>query len=219
MSQFNDKPIIIIGAGGHAQVLLDTLLCMGNSNILGFTDVNAQLWGQRLLNFPILGGDEVLDRYSPENILLVNGLGSIGSTSLRQKIFLQKKLLGYHFASVIHPSAIISSFVELGEGVQILAGAVVQTNCKIAENVIINTRAILDHDCIIAAHSHIAPNAVLSGGVLLGAGVHVGTGACVIQGITAGSESIIGAGAVVISNVSAKTKVIGIPAREYKKNV
>ena len=158
MPQFHDKPIIIIGAGGHAQVLLDTLLSMGNNNILGFTDANAQLWGQRLLNCPVLGGDEVLDHYSPKNVLLVNGLGSIGSTSLRQKIFLQKKLSGYHFASVIHPSAIISSFVELSEGVQILAGAVVQTNCDIAENVIVNTRATLDHDCIIAAHVHIAPN-------------------------------------------------------------
>lgn len=216
MSYFHNKPIIIIGAGGHAQVLLDTLLSMENNNILGFTENNPQLWGQKLLNFPILGGDEVLERYSPENILLVNGLGSIGSTNLRQKIFLQKKLLGYHFASVIHPSAIISSFIELGEGVQILAGAVVQTNCKIAENVIVNTRAILDHDCIIAAHSHIAPNAVLSGSVQLGMGVHIGTGACVIQGIKIGCESIIGAGAVVLSNVSAKTKVIGIPAREMK---
>jgi len=216
MPQFHDKPIIIIGAGGHAQVLLDTLLCMGNSNILGFTDTNTQLWGRKLLDFPVLGDDEVLNNYSPENILLVNGLGSIGLTNLRQKNFLQKKLSGYHFASVIHPSAIISSFTELGEGVQILAGAVVQTNCKIAENVIVNTRATLDHDCIIAAHSHIAPNAVLSGGVQLGIGVHVGTGACVIQGIKVGRESIIGAGAGVLSNVSAKTKVIGIPAREMK---
>ncbi|HEX3032888.1 MAG TPA: NeuD/PglB/VioB family sugar acetyltransferase, partial [Bacillota bacterium] len=133
---------------------------------------------------------------------------------LRSKLFDKFKADGYSFASVIHPSAIIGYDVELGEGVQILAGAIIQPGSRVGANTIINTKASLDHDCIIGAQVHVAPGVTMSGNVRIADGVHIGTGAVLIQGISVGRNSLVGAGAVVIRDVTAESTVVGVPAKE-----
>ena len=120
---------------------------------------------------------------------LVNGLGSVGNTELRAGIYYKFKKLGYSFCQVIHPTAILAKDCILGEGVQVMAGVVVNTGTRIAADSIINTGAVVDHDCVIGSHVHIAPGATLSGGVHVGDGSHIGTGATVIQGVSIGSRS------------------------------
>lgn len=144
---------------------------------------------------------------------LVNGLGSVMNTALRADIFNKFKNLGYNFRQVVHPSAIIAKDCILGECVQIMAGAVVNTGTNIAANSIINTGAVVDHECIIGSHVHIAPGVTLSGGVLVGDGSHIGAGATVIQGVSIGRNALIGAGAVVLKDVPPNAKVVGVPAR------
>ncbi|KLU62646.1 putative acetyltransferase EpsM [Peptococcaceae bacterium CEB3] len=208
------KALIIIGAGGHAKVLLDILLAQ-KADILGLTDADTASpgVGRHVLGVPVLGGDSQVPEHSPEDIRLVNALGSVGRIGKRREIFQHFKALGYSFASVFHPAAIISRLTELGEGVQLMAGVVVQAGVVLGDNVLVNTRASVDHDCRIGAHAHLAPGAILSGGVTLGEGVHVGTGAVIIQGITVGEGSVIGAGAVVIRDVPSGVTVAGNPAR------
>lgn len=208
----NDKAVIVIGAGGHAKVLIDALL-LNSCTVLGVLDSDPNLSGTNLLGCPVLGNDELLEGYPADEVSLVNAIGSIDLPLLRRKIFLLFKQQGYEFKSVIHPSAIVSDHSEVQEGAQIMAGAVIQAGVTLAENVIINTRASVDHDCRISAHSHIAPGATLSGGVMVGTGVHVGSGATLIQGIEIGDDVTVGAGAVVVSNVPAGVKIAGVPAR------
>ena len=81
----------------------------------------------------------------------------VGPNSLRTKIYQHFTQLGYSFKSVIHQTAIIAPSVTLGEGVQMMAGTIAQTNVKIADNTIINTGAQIDHDCMIREHIHITP--------------------------------------------------------------
>lgn len=206
------KPLIIVGAGGQAKVLLDILL-LRNAEILGLTDAVPLAQGTEVLGLPVLGGDDRVLEYSPEDVQLVNALGSVGHVRKRREVFQRFKALGYSFASVFHPAAVISRYADLGEGVQIMAGAVVQAGSVLGDNVLINTRVSVDHDCRIGAHAHLAPGVTLSGGVTLAQGVHVGIGAIIIQGITVGEGSVIGAGAVVISDVPPGVTVTGIPAR------
>lgn len=206
------KPLIIIGNGGHASVLTETLL-LQNEIILGFTAPIVEKNGFQL---SYLGTDEIIKNYMPTEIELILGIGSIGSSSLRKKIYNQFISLNYHFKSVIHPSAILAPSVQLGKGVQVMAGAILQTNTNIADNSIINTGVIIDHDCTIESHVHIAPGCKLSGGVHIQSGTHIGTGAAVIQGIHIGSNCLIGAGAVVVKNIQDNLKVIGVPAKEVK---
>lgn len=205
-------PVIILGAGGHAKVLIEALLA-SSAVIAGIADPDPALVGTTILTVPVLGGDYVVDEFPPSEIQLVNGLGSVGIPARRQKLFVTFCNKGYSFARVVHPSAVIASDVELGEGSQIMAGAVIQPGCRIGINSIINTRASVDHDCIIGDHVHVAPGVTLSGGVSIGACSHIGTGATVIQGISIGTESIIGAGSVVLKEVRPFVTVVGVPAR------
>jgi UDP-perosamine 4-acetyltransferase len=204
------QPLILVGSGGHARVLLSTLLLL-DARVLGVVDPDKSR--AELLGIPYLGGDDAVFRYDPGQVMLINGLGSVASIENRLRVYESYRSRGYRFTSVIHPSAIIASETLLADGVQIMAGAILQTGCVVEENCIINTGARVDHDCVIRAHAHLAPGAVLSGNVHVGSRSHVGAGATVIQGVHIGSDSIIGAGAVVLSDVPARCTVVGIPAR------
>lgn len=208
-------PVLVLGAGGHAKVLVEALLA-GAAVVAGIVDADPKLNGMQLLGVPVLGGDELIETFPPSEILLVNGIGSVGLPVRRRELFELFKNRGYRFATVVHPSAIIASDVELEEGAQIMAGAVIQPGSRIGSNAVINTRVSVDHDCSIGAHTHIAPGVTLSGAVTVGASSHVGTGATVIQGVTIGSHSVIGAGTLVLKDVPSSVTVVGVPARVVK---
>ncbi|MDA8094284.1 MAG: acetyltransferase [Betaproteobacteria bacterium] len=211
-----DNPLIIIGAGGHAKVLIDTLLLLP-VKILGATDAASGKHGGNVLGVPILGNDQEILRHSPDTVSLVNGIGSVRAPILRGDIYARFKGMGYHFAGVVHPSAFISRTAELSAGVQVMAGAIVQTGCLVGSNTIINTGALVDHDCQIGEHVHIAPGTTLSGEVTIGEGSHIGTGATIIQGIRIGAGCLVAAGAVVIEDVPDGRTVAGVPARTLNK--
>jgi sugar O-acyltransferase (sialic acid O-acetyltransferase NeuD family) len=210
------KNIVILGAGGHAMVLLDCLM-MNKRKILGFLEKNSLNKSDSAAKRPpILGSDDHLKKLSPQKVELVNGVGSVKSLEKRRDIFRACKDLKFKFATVIHPKSIVSKTAKIGEGVQILAGAIVQPNSQIGMNSIINTGAIVEHDCSVGDHVHIASGAILSGGVSVGSESHIGAGATIKQGITIGNRCVIGAGAVVIKNVSNGETVVGVPAEPVK---
>jgi UDP-perosamine 4-acetyltransferase len=207
----SNLPAIILGAGGHAKVLID-LARLVSMKILGITDPATGI--KELMDVPVLGGDEILDKFSPDEVVLINAVGSAGRPDQRKKVFEKFKSRGYTFPVMIHPSAVIAEGVSLSEGVQVMAGVVIQTSVMIGENTLINTRSSIDHDSIVGKHVHLAPGVTLSGNVGIGDNVHVGTGSSVIQGIKIGSDSVIGAGSVVVHDVVTGTTVTGVPARE-----
>lgn len=204
--------VIVVGAGGHARVLIDALQRAG-IQILFATDADPGKHGRSLLGVPVIGGDEALAAHAPGSVPLVVGLGSVGTDGARRAVFERLAADGHRFATVIHPAAVVAPDVMLLEGAQVMAGAVVQTGSHIGRNAIINTGACVDHDCRIGNHAHIAPGATLSGGVEIGDGAFVGTGACVIQSVRIGQGSVVAAGAVVIGDVPAGMCVMGVPAR------
>lgn len=208
-----NRPVIIIGAGDHARVLLDILLDQG-TEVAGLADKSIPE-ETVIYGVPVIVDDNEVLKYSPDEINLVNGIGSVGSTVLRASVFRFFKEKGYAFASVIHPSAVISRRAELREGVQVLAGAVVGPDAVIGEDCIINTNASIDHGCVIGRDCHIAPGCTLSGCVAVGEGTHIGTGSSVIQGIKIGVNVLVGAGSVVIRNIGDNARVYGVPAEGH----
>lgn len=209
-----NRPVIVLGSGGHAKVLIEILKIL-KINIVGITESDQTKMGTTIEGVPVLGPDAVVFSYSPDSVMLVNGLGTVKSTVHRKSIFDQFRSLGYSFKSVFHPSAIISSNTEIAEGVQIMAGAIIQPGVAIGANSIINTKSSIDHDCRIGSNVHVAPGVTVSGDVLIEDGVHVGTGSTIIQGIKICRDSVIGAGSVVIYNVPEAKVVFGVPAVVY----
>ena len=202
----------MIGNGGHAAVLIEILIGQGRE-IRGYTAPKVE---NGFFDLTYLGTDDSIFSYSSDEVELVLGLGTITVSSNRRLIYEQFKAKGYYFANVIHSTAIVSPSTKLGQGIQIMAGAILQTNVSIADNTIINTGSIIEHDCMIGSHVHIAPGSTLSGGVSINDNCHIGTGTSVIQGITIGAESMVGAGSVVITNIDNRKTVYGVPAKEVQ---
>lgn len=210
-------PVIVIGAGGHAAVVLDVLRAVG-ANMIGFTDRDAALHGTKVRGMPVIGGDDALfERYAPDRVLLANGVGGASSTGQRQSVYELFAGRGYRFMTLAHPSAVVSPSAVVGSGAQVMAGAVLQPSAVIGANTIVNTHASIDHDCSIGAHVHVAPSATLSGGVSVGDGAHLGAGCVVIQGIRIGERALVAAGAIVLHDVPALGRVAGNPAREMPR--
>lgn len=216
MSLLIDRPVIVVGVGGHAKVVLASLLAL-DTRVVALVDANPRLIGTELLGCRVAGSDDSVFDHDPNDVLLVNGVGSIDRPIARYNVFQRMKDKGYRFATVVDPHAIICSDVGLGEGSQVMAGAVIQPGCRLGVNSIVSTRAALDHDCVIGAHAHVAPGAVVSGGVSVGDFAHVGAGAVVRQGISVGQRALIGIGAAVVSDVAANVTVVGVPARPLNR--
>ena len=209
------RRLVILGAGGHAKVCADMARRL-NFDIAGVLDNNSRKHGTQLLRSTVIGDDHVLRDFDPKDIYLVNGIGSVGIAKARRAAFQKHRDAGFEFVTLCHPSAIIGDGVTLGEGAQVMAGVVLQTDVRAGDNCIINSGAVVEHDCDIGNHAHIGPAAALSGNVRVGNESMVGVGACIMQGITIGHRCVVGAGAVVIRPVFDGTTVVGSPAHEKK---
>ena len=211
-----NKDVIVLGAGGHAKVLIDALRLSGIP-IMGVTDPRRCDSSSQLLGIVNLGGDEVVEGFATSEIELVNAVGGTRDLLPRRRLFERFKSRGFAFVRVVHPLAIVSDEAFLEEGAQILAGAVVQPCAIVEVNAVINTKASVDHDCRIGAHSHVAPGATICGNVVVGIQTLIGAGAVIIQNVRVGNNCTVGAGAVVISDVNDNDTVCGIPARPIRR--
>ena len=209
------RRVVILGAGGHAQVVADALLRAheGDSPLLpiGFLDDNPALTGQRFLGLPVMGAIADLPAIDHDALIV-----AIGNNRTRQSLFEKLQRQGESFAIARHPSAVIAPDVQTGPGAMICAGVIVNPCTIIGANVILNTGCTVDHHNRIGDHAHIAPGAHTGGEVTIGEGVFVGIGATVIPGMSVGDWSVVGGGACVIKPVPSGVTVVGVPARPIR---
>ncbi|HEY8265414.1 MAG TPA: acetyltransferase [Steroidobacteraceae bacterium] len=185
------ESLVLIGASGHAKVVIDIVEKEGRFKIAHLLDDNPALHGKDFFGYRVAGAtDTILAR---AQLVLV----SIGDNAVRARIANRLRDGGLAFAQAIHPSAQIGRGATIGAGTVVMAGAVVNADAKIGENVIINTGASVDHDCIVESGAHIAPGARLCGGVRIGAGTLVGAGAVLIPGVQVGANTVVPAGTTV----------------------
>lgn len=201
------RAFIILGAGGHASVVADSLSRQGR-DIIAFVSPKPARNPRAFDNARHLKDEqELLSEYGPSEVYLVNGIGPQPHCELHAELFDTLTAHEYHFPTIIDPLAHIGAHCEIQDGAQIMAGAIIQPFTKIGKNTLVNTGATIEHDCEIGDHNHIAPGAIICGGVKTSNQVFVGAGATIIPNITIGSHAIIGAGTTIVKPVSKKAKL------------
>ena len=211
-----DRPVIVLGAGGHAKVVVDLLVKLERT-VLAAVEPSAPVGEHKLLGFAVRGEDAVLS-YAPHEVDLALGIGMpsedpIAGLSERRRVAARFEARGYGFPSLVHPSAVVASDCNIGAGAQVMAGVVLQASCSVGAFAIVNTRASADHDCDLGEGCHLAPGAILGGGVRVGRETLIGIGAAVLQGLSIGAGVLIGGGAMVIANVADGQRHVGVPTR------
>lgn len=200
------KPLIIIGAGGHAKVVADAALAAGWI-VAGLLDRE----GAGILGLAVLGGDARLD--DPAFVAAHCFVVAIGAQAARRRLSLRVLAAGGELAIVVHPSAIMAPSAMAGAGSVVLAGAVVNPDARIGRFAIINVCASVDHDNQLGDNVQLGPGVHLTGGVSVGEDTLIGAGAVVLPGVSIGAGATIGAGAVVTRAVDSGATVMGNPAR------
>lgn len=197
--------VYLIGAGGHAKVIIEILEKQG-LYIGGLQDGNPKVKS-------LLGHDvhhEFPEFFHADDAEVII---SIGNNAIRKKL---ADSSNYKYVSAIHPSANISKRATIGKGTVIMAGVSINADVEIGKHAIINTNASVDHECILEDYVHISPNAALGGNVHVGEGTHIGIGANVIQGIKIGKWCTVGAGTVVLNDIPDGSTVVGNPGKVIK---
>lgn len=203
------KSLWILGAGGHAKVVIDTVSAAGEFNPLGVLDDSESATGTRLWRLSVHGP---ISRQSILRLRIDTAVIAIGDNRAREDI--ARRLQGdVEWASIVHPRAVVAAGVLIGPGSVVAAGSVIQPDSRIGEHVIVNTASSIDHDCMVGDFAHIGPGARLTGCVSIGEGVLVGAGVTIVPGVSVGEHSTIGAGSVVLRDVPSHAVAVGVPAR------
>ncbi|MGF1532581.1 MAG: acetyltransferase [Bernardetiaceae bacterium] len=200
--------LYLIGAGGHAKVVVDIAQQAGRS-IGGLLDDHPS--HTHILGQPIIGTSQDWQSLGAWARFLI----AIGGNAIRQKIAAQ--MPSAYFDTITDPSARIGQAVRLGAGTVVMPQVVINAATQIGCHVILNTAASIDHDCVIGDYAHISPQATLCGGVSVGTGTHIGAGAVVIPGVRIGNWCTVGAGAVVIRDLPDGVVAVGNPSRTINR--
>jgi len=199
--------LLVIGAGGHAKVVVDAALCAG-FEIAGI--VARDPHPASLLGLPVVSDASGIDA----DAFIV----AVGDNPARAREYAAAVERGLTPLTVVHPSAVLGTGVELGAGSFVAAGVVVNADAHIGVNAILNTACTVDHDCTVGDHAHVAPGANLCGACVVGEGTLVGVGASIVPSGRVGEWSIVGAGAAIVDDVASRSICVGVPARVIRRN-
>jgi sugar O-acyltransferase (sialic acid O-acetyltransferase NeuD family) len=211
------RPILIIGASGHAKVIIDAVEREARLRIAGVIDPKLAP-GEFFLGYPRLGeSDQDIPALVRERGIL-SGIVAIGDNWQRHTAARRIRELapGFRLESCIHPASSIGRDVAIGAGTVVLAGAVLNADARVGELCIINTKASLDHDSVMDEGSSLAPGATVGGNTRIGAFSAIGLGANVLHNLSIGAHCVVGAGAAVIDDVDDGHVVVGVPARSVR---
>lgn len=202
------EKVSLIGSGGHAMVVLDSLAALGvPAQSITVFDQSPERLGQQVSGHTVFAFE------------LAEVLGSsvhicVGNNQARARLAEMISLAGCRLYSVIDPHAMVSPKARIGDGSFVAPGAIVAAWATIGRCCIINHGAIVDHECGLADFVHIGPGATLAGAVSIGQEALIGAGANILPGVSVAPGSTVGAGAVLVEDASELATYVGIPARK-----
>ncbi|WP_293682733.1 acetyltransferase [uncultured Phenylobacterium sp.] len=200
--------ILVLGAGGHAKVVIE-LLRAGGQVVGGLIDADPT--PRQVLGVPVIGDDQRLEALREGGYQFA--FVALGDNLLRRRMGRHVQALGYQLVNAISPAAVLSPSAGLGVGIAVMAGVVINAEARIEDLAIVNTGARIDHDCVLGEACHVAPGGVLAGEVHIGPLAFLGAGCSVIPRVRVGASAVVGAGACVTADIPSHTLALGVPAR------
>lgn len=208
--------LVIVGTGGTSLDILDAVLERARDGDdalrpVCFLDDNVGQIGRTFAGFPVRGPLEAARDMT--GCFFINGIGSPGNFWRRDQIVARLGVEESQFATIVHPTASVSTLATIGAGTAILQHVTVSASARIGAHVVILPNSVISHDCSVGDFSCITGGVCLSGGVSVAPLCYVGSNASVRGGVSLGRASLVGMGSVVLHDVPEKTVVIGNPAR------
>lgn len=201
--------VVIVGASGHAKVVIDLFREVDAFRVIGLVDADAT--PRKVLGIPVIGCDEDMPTLRGQGVS--SAFVAIGDNRLRYKIGRRLETLGFTLVKAVSRRAAVSPSAIIGAGVAIMAGAVVNAETRIEDLAILNTNASVDHDCRLGEACHVAPGSAIAGNVDIGRLAFLGVGVRAIPGVSIGEGSVVGAGATVVRDLPANIVAMDTPAR------
>jgi sugar O-acyltransferase (sialic acid O-acetyltransferase NeuD family) len=210
-----DRKICIVGAGGFGREVLSCLIDIFAESENEISKKVCFLVGDEfylqseMLGVPVIKQSD----FEPDNYLTVVALGD---PLIRKKI-VESLPADTKYATIIHPTAAFSKWIEVGEGSIIAAGVIITCNIKIGRHAHLNLQTTVGHDCEIGDYFTCAPAVNISGNCKCGDMVYFGTNACVRNGVSITNNVTIGMGSVVIKDILEEGIYIGNPLKKMEK--
>lgn len=209
--------LVIVGAGGLARETAQAVLACtdGHWNLLGHLDDNPALHGAKVDGVPVLGGCDLVHQL-PASTLAVVCVGSPGDYASRTRLVRRLALPAARYATVVHPTAVVSASSVLGPGTVVLAQTVLTASVRVGAHVAVMPQVVLTHDDVLADFATVASGVRLGGNVRIGRGAYLGAGALVREGTTVGAWSQLGIGSLALGDVPPGEVWVGSPARRLR---
>lgn len=122
---------------------------------------------------------------------------------------------GLTHANLIHPSATVSPFAQLGAGCFISVGSVIGPWATIGDFAHI-CYSLVAHDCFLHPHAYLLPHCTLASSITVHSHALVCLRSAVIPGLTLGRGCVVAPGSVVRKDIPARVLAAGNPARILK---
>ena len=209
----SNSNVVIYGTGGFAREVLCLLHDLGaHAQVLGFMEpdavVDEKYRDARIMGLPVLRESQ----FDPQNTEMVVG---VGDPTIRQRIVDGLPATTRH-RTLVHPSAVVSQWVTLGEGAIVCAGTILTCQIGIGKYCHLNLLTTVGHDCTMGDYFTTAPGVNISGNCTFADRVYFGTSAATRQGVTSVSDVVVGMGAMVVKNLSEPGVYVGTPAKKIK---
>lgn len=208
------KKIAIIGTGGFAREVLCLITDLGRYDEVACFMEPDEIWAEKWQNQEIMGIPvRPRSEFDAEKLTVTIG---IGNSIFREKV-VNELPQNTEYETLIHPTAVVSRWVEIGEGAIICAGCILTCQIKIGKQAQLNLHTTIGHDCVIDDYFTTAPGVNISGICNFGKHVYFGTSAAVRQNIVICDNVTIGMGAMVVKNISEAGTYVGMPAKKLEK--
>lgn len=161
-----------------------------------------------ILNIPVIP----YSKFSYQNYEVIVAVGE----SNDRKNIVERLPVNTKYLTVIHPKAIVSKLIQIGDGSIIAPGAVVSCNTRIGKHAHINYNSTIGHDCVIGEYYTASPGANIGGSCIIGQCVYSGANSSIREKLHVCSNVKIGMGAVVVKNITEEGIYTGCPSIKLK---